>query len=604
VRPLPPDIPGISDWRPLARGGFSTVWQARQDTLDRPVAVKVDERTLDSETERLRFLGEARTAGKLSGHPGIVTVHDAGILPDGRPYLVMKLCSGGSLTRWLRPENRQSPERIRVVGVRIADALAAAHAQGMLHRDVKPANILIDSYDHAGLADFGLAVASDTGSAEGLTLAYAPPEAIRREPPTEFGDVYQLAATLYALLCGQPPREPVGGRTSLEDLVARLDEPVAPLWGVDEDLMQVLLDGLAPDPRHRPTAAEFRDRLAALDLTPGVAAGSSAIGRGAVSGRRWAVTLVVATVLCLLGVGVAGSGVYLYEIDRSVTANIRRGISLPPDGPGAAKRPVKDPQAQAALNYVLIGNDGGDPELDKQGRSDSIMLVHVNSARDQAYVVSVPPDTLVKVPGQAKGRINAAYANGDEALVVRTLERMTEVRMDHVVKVNFSGFVSLTQELDGVTIKNKKPFSANGFNYPAGELNLRGEAALRYVRVKNAQVTESDRAEHQRAMLKAVLTKGLSGAVVADPLRFTQFIGNAAKQIQVDDELSDAELRSTAISLRLSPGDVKLLPIPLGKERRLGGTTVRDLKKPQFDELSEALRKDTMADYVEKYPEG
>ncbi|HEX8511456.1 MAG TPA: protein kinase, partial [Propionibacteriaceae bacterium] len=451
MRPLPPDITGISDWRPLARGGFSTVWQARQDALDRPVAVKVDERTLDSETERLRFLGEARTAGNLSGHPGIVTVHDAGILPDGRPYLVMKLCSGGSLTRWLRPENRPSHERVRVVGVRIADALAAAHARGMLHRDVKPANILIDSYDHAGLADFGLSVASDTGSAEGLTLAYAPPEAIRRERPTEFGDVYQLAATLYALLCGHPPREPLGGRTSLEDLVARLDEPAEPLWGVNEQLMQVLLDGLAPDARDRPTAAEFRDRLAALDLTPG-AAGSTAIGSGPVRGRRWAVTLVVATVLCLLGVGVAGSGVYLYEIDRSVTANIRRGISLPADGPGAAKRPVKDPQAQQALNYVLIGNDEGDPELDKQGRSDSIMLVHVNSARDQAYVVSVPPDTLVSIPGRGRSRINAAYENGNEVLVVRTLEAMTKVRMDHVVKVNFQGFVNLTQELDGVTL--------------------------------------------------------------------------------------------------------------------------------------------------------
>ena len=113
---LSPDIPGISDWQPLARGGFATVWRARQRTLDRPVAVKVDDRTLDSEAERRRFLGEAKAAGNLSGHPGIVTVHDAGILADGHPYLVMKLCTGGSLTRWLRPDNRQSPERICSVG--------------------------------------------------------------------------------------------------------------------------------------------------------------------------------------------------------------------------------------------------------------------------------------------------------------------------------------------------------------------------------------------------------------------------------------------------------------------------------------------------------
>jgi serine/threonine protein kinase len=91
---IPPDIRGISDWRPLARGGFATVWQARQDSLDRLVAVKVDERTLHSDAEQRRFLGEAKAAGNLSGHPGIVTVHDGGILADRRPYLVMKLCSG------------------------------------------------------------------------------------------------------------------------------------------------------------------------------------------------------------------------------------------------------------------------------------------------------------------------------------------------------------------------------------------------------------------------------------------------------------------------------------------------------------------------------
>ena len=82
-------------WQPLAKGGFATVWRARQDALDRDVAIKVDERPLDTESERRRFLGEAKTAGNLSGHPGIVTVHDAGLLEDGRPYLVMKLCTGG-----------------------------------------------------------------------------------------------------------------------------------------------------------------------------------------------------------------------------------------------------------------------------------------------------------------------------------------------------------------------------------------------------------------------------------------------------------------------------------------------------------------------------
>ncbi len=264
---VPPDIAGVTDWEPLAKGGFATVWRARQPSLNRPVAVKVDARTLDAESERRRFLGEAAAAGNLSGHPCIVTVYDTGILADGHPYLVMKYCSGGSLTSWLRPDNRQSVERICFVGLRIAEALVAAHEQGMLHRDVKPANILIDSYGNPGLADFGL-TALEPGSTIGLTVAYAPPEVILGGQPSEFGDVYQLAATLYALLSGHPPSNSSGGVVSLEDRIARVREPVKPLPDVDEDLMRLLLDGLAFKPTDRPTTAEFRDRLAALGVAP------------------------------------------------------------------------------------------------------------------------------------------------------------------------------------------------------------------------------------------------------------------------------------------------------------------------------------------------
>lgn len=607
VPPAPPVIPGISEWRPLARGGFATVWQARQDTLDRPVAVKVDERTLDSEAERRRFLGEARAAGNLSGHPGIVTVHDAGILADGRPYLVMKLCPGGSLTRWLRPDNRHTQEEIRSVGVRIADALAAAHAEGMLHRDVKPANILIDSYGNAGLADFGLAAANESGTPEGLTVAYAPPEAIRREPATEFGDVYELAATLYALLCGHPPREPVGGSTSLAQVLDHLDAPVPPLPGVNDDLMAVLLEGLAPVPADRPTAAEFRDRLAAVDLGDGsgtARSGATAVGPPPRDGRRLALTLVVTTVLCLLVVLIAGSGIYLYEIDRSVTANINRGIDLPTDGSGPVKRPVKDPQADEALDYVLIGTDDGDPELDQQGRSDSIMLMHLNQQRDQAYVISIPRDTLVTIPDHGEDRINTAYPLGGAPLVVRTLETLTGARMDHVATIDFQGFVNLTEDLGGVTVKNRTAFSVNGYNYPAGDIDLSGDSALWYVRSKPPSGTERDRAENQRNVLKAILAKGLSAEVISDPLRFTRFMGNAAERIRVDNALTDSELRSTAVSLRLTAADVRLLSAPLEKPRKVGGKLVQPVDRDQMAELSRALRKDTMAEYVQKYPNG
>ena len=236
------------------------MWRARQLTLDRPVAVKVDDRRLTTESERRRFLGEAKSAGNLSGHPGIVTVHDAGILPDGRPYLVMKLCTGGSLTRWLKRDKRQSVERICSVGVQIADALAVAHAQGILHRDIKPANILIDSYGNPGLADFGLA-APETGADTGMTVAYAPPEVILGEPPSAAGDVYQLAATIYALLSGHPPSEFEGRPVSIEDRLERLTRDPLPMPDVDDDVMKVVVGGLAYTAGDRPTAAQFRDQL-------------------------------------------------------------------------------------------------------------------------------------------------------------------------------------------------------------------------------------------------------------------------------------------------------------------------------------------------------
>ena len=250
------------------------MWQARQDSLGRQVAVKVDFRPLDDERQRRRFLRESGAAGRLSGHPGIVTVHDAGILPDDRPYLVLELCPGGSLSAWLAPEKRPSVERVRDVGVRIADALAAAHARGVIHRDVKPANILIDAYGNVGLTDFGLAALPEPGAElsvtmEALTPAYAPPEVFASQPATESGDVYALAATLYALLAGHPPYWPTDGHSpTLPEMLEMHRAQVARLPGVPAPLMDVLVSGLSADPAERPTATQFRDGLAAVELGP------------------------------------------------------------------------------------------------------------------------------------------------------------------------------------------------------------------------------------------------------------------------------------------------------------------------------------------------
>lgn len=260
-------LPGLTDLIPLGQGGFATVYRARQVRLNREVAVKVDNRVLRTERDRRRFLREAHAAARLSGHPHVVSVHDAAFTPEGTPYLVMELCTGGSLADLVRREGPLPPERVRRLGVQLADALAVAHAEGVLHRDIKPGNVLLDRYGTAKLADFGLAAlldaeGSSTVTRDSLSPSYAPPEAFAMAHPTPAADVYSLAATLYDLLAGRPPRPVPWPVESFDHLGEVLRSPVPPVAGVPRDLHEALVRALEPDIAHRtPSAARLRQEL-------------------------------------------------------------------------------------------------------------------------------------------------------------------------------------------------------------------------------------------------------------------------------------------------------------------------------------------------------
>jgi len=272
-----PDIPGHRVIGVLGSGGFATVYRGWQIAVGREVAVKVDNRVLLTERDRRRFVREVTAAGRLSGHPHVIDVYDAGTLADGRPYMVMELCPAGSLQDELRRSGPMSAAQVRDIGVNLADALAAAHQAGILHRDIKPANILINRYGMVGLSDFGLAAltaGSDGQSAtrEALTPAYASPEAFRSEEPTISGDVYSLAATLYALLTGRPPRFPAdGNQPGLMTIMVLHNQPPDEVPGVPPAMMALLRRSLAPDPAARPaSAAALRDALAASASPPSI----------------------------------------------------------------------------------------------------------------------------------------------------------------------------------------------------------------------------------------------------------------------------------------------------------------------------------------------
>lgn len=260
-------IPGLTNLQPLGSGGFATVYRAHQVQLGRDVAVKIDNRVLADERDRRRFLREAHAAARLSGHPNVVGVHDANITPQGMPYIVMELCTGGSLHDVLDKNGPLPAEQVRHLGVQLADALAAAHAEGVLHRDIKPGNILVDRYGTAKLADFGLAALVDaagdsTATRDALSPSYAPPEAFAMAAPTAAGDVYSLAATLYDLLAGKPPRPVPWPIESFDHLGEVLRSPVPPVPGVPVEFHHTLVRALHPDVNARtPSAARLRDEL-------------------------------------------------------------------------------------------------------------------------------------------------------------------------------------------------------------------------------------------------------------------------------------------------------------------------------------------------------
>jgi len=261
-------VPGYQIVDPVGRGGFGVVYRARQLTIDREVAIKVDTRVILDDRDQRRFLREVRAAGRLSGHPHVVEIYDAGVLPDSRPYIVMELCPGGSLAS----RGPMPPREVADIGQKIADALAAAHDLGVLHRDIKPGNILIKRYGTVALSDFGLAALMEAGrdtsvTLEALTPAYAAPEQFHLVPPTPQSDVYALAATLYTLLAGRPPRYPQDRELSVPEIIRLHDAPIEDVPGVPPQFMAVLRRGMAHDPGHRyPEAAAMRADLSQLNV--------------------------------------------------------------------------------------------------------------------------------------------------------------------------------------------------------------------------------------------------------------------------------------------------------------------------------------------------
>ncbi|MBT2370267.1 serine/threonine protein kinase [Streptomyces sp. ISL-10] len=246
----------------IGQGGMGEVWRGSDEVLGRPVAVKLLLGQNADPQAAARFRMEAQTAARLN-HPGVVAVFDFGTW-DGRFYLVMELVEGRSLAEELATDGPLSPERVAAVAAQAAAGLVSAHRQGIVHRDIKPGNLLADSEGAVKIGDFGIARFVDdpsaaltgTGQIVGTSLYLAPERALGRTAGPA-SDVYSLGCVLYQLLTGRPPFQ---ADTPTATLYQHIDAaPVPPLQlgvGLSPAFQNYLLVMLAKQPEDRPTADE------------------------------------------------------------------------------------------------------------------------------------------------------------------------------------------------------------------------------------------------------------------------------------------------------------------------------------------------------------
>ncbi|MGV9843168.1 serine/threonine-protein kinase [Streptomyces fungicidicus] len=250
----------------LGHGGMGTVWRAKDETVDREVAVKeprvpehLPERERANASERMRR--EARAAARLD-HPAVVNVHDVAVV-DGRPWIVMELVQGRSLGAVLQEEGTISAREAARVGLEVLGALEAAHAAGILHRDVKPDNVLLGRYDRVVLTDFGIAQIegetslTDTGGFVG-SPEYIAPERVLGQRPGPASDLWSLGVVLYAATEGVSPFRRSNTPATLQSVLNAT--PAAPA-SARGPLAEIITGLLQKDPARRPNAAQVRAAL-------------------------------------------------------------------------------------------------------------------------------------------------------------------------------------------------------------------------------------------------------------------------------------------------------------------------------------------------------
>ncbi|GGS60552.1 transcriptional regulator [Planobispora rosea] len=311
--------------------------------------------------------------------------------------------------------------------------------------------------------------------------------------------------------------------------------------------------------------------------------------------------------------GACGAGA-LYMFQASLDSDITR---LPDAIPTLeADRPP--PEVGVGENWLLVGTDsrsetattgkdaGNSLWRPGQQRTDTIMLVHLSEAHNRVYVVSIPRDSWVTIPGKGKAKINAAFSWGGPALLIRTVEKLTGVRIDHYAAIDFQGFASVVDTVGGVHVDIaetvRDPY--NSVTWQAGRQHLNGEKALLFVRQRaNLPGGDFDRIKRQQALLKSIADKVLTAETLANPVKVNDLLRTAARSLSVDEGVTAGLLRSRLIDMAdLASLDYLTMPVKgTGTESK---QSVVYLDMPQVRALSAAIRDDQADVYVSQTDSG
>lgn len=363
------------------------------------------------------------------------------------------------------------------------------------------------------------------------------------------------------------------------------------------------------DPWHAPSKEPDDDLVSDL---PG---GPDAPDRP--DGRRWRVLRwVLVGAVGMLAIGLVGFFGGVWYLTNHFGDKIER-IPNVFEGIPEAERPQHPVgAAEDGQTFLLAGSDQettarttGDLAEEPSwvpglSRSDAIMLVHLTSDRDAAYIVSIPRDTWVEIPGRGMNKINAAYSFGGPSLYIQTVEDLTGVRIDHLAVIDWEGFKSLTDAVGGVTIDIPPgTVYASGDPVPSGEQELDGQEALDYVRQRyNLPGGDFDRIKRQQNYLRALMSEVLSRGTLTSPGTLNDLLNAIGDSVSVDDTLSNTGLRDLALGLRdLRNDDVTFLTAPVSGVGQEGSASVVYLDDERAGHLWEAIKSDDLPTYIDNH---